>query len=95
MRKDNTLVRNSDGKITKEKQEHFVVIKEPGGEYLGHLAPESSKANEIHKEMQSTLFDLKVDLKSIKAVGCNGAAINTWVKNSLVRKLEVFLKRPL
>ena len=24
-RKDNTLVRNSDGKITKEKQEHFVV----------------------------------------------------------------------
>ena len=70
-RKDSTLVRNSDGKITKEKQEHFVLIKEPGGEYLGHLAPESSKANEIHKEMQSTLFYLKVDLKSIKAVGCN------------------------
>ncbi len=87
-----------DTTVTQEernvREDHITVISEPGAKYLDHFTPKSGKACDIADE----LFDLLKEYRSaetIRALGCDGTAVNTGRKGGVLRLLELKLQRPL
>lgn len=66
------------------KEEHIVLIQEPGSKYLGHITPVSGKAvnildainNEISEEVWS----------KISAIGSDGTNVNTGISIFIVQR---------
>jgi len=96
-RRDKTLKQTKVGKITARttiKEEHIVLVSEPGSMYLGHVAPISGKVQSV---AESILYFLNknVDITTLQAIGCDGAVINTGHNNGIIRQIEIFLGHPL
>ncbi|KAI9552227.1 hypothetical protein GHT06_022581 [Daphnia sinensis] len=92
-RKDKTLVReNSIQSFTRE--EHIVVLSQPGSRYVDHFTPISGKAIDIAKQ----LFRIVEATESVNTLDVklpDGTAVNTGCANGAIRLLELHLNRPL
>ena len=64
-KKDDTLELEKDErgiwKVVTYNVEHYTLGIEPGGDYLGHLEPESGKAEEITKSVMKYLRENRID----------------------------------
>jgi len=97
-RKDQTLVREKIGtkyhsRITKE--EHVVLLQEPGSKYIGHIAPPSGQGRAIAKSIVEFLEEKEEDTSQTSAVGCDGTSANTGRKDGSVAWLEKYFGKEL
>ncbi|CAH0555064.1 unnamed protein product [Brassicogethes aeneus] len=97
-RKDKTLVLEVKGNRSHRKtktEEHYVLVKEPGSEYMGHVTPLSGSAANIKLCIVSYLEKHKIDKTKILVIGCDGTAVNTGHKGGVLRLLEEYCGGPL
>ena len=98
-RKDNTLIQEKTGnKIYRKtiKEEHITLVREPGSQYLGHIAVNRGSAKAISDGISQALqVNNHIQDNSIIAVGCDGTAVNTGPKGGAIRLLELNLDKPL
>ena len=78
-RKDQTLIKvkvidrwYSD----KKSEEHCVVLTEPGGEYLTHTIPSSSKATDIATSIMEVMNNRNIT-NDVVVIGCDSTNIST------------------
>ena len=76
------------------KEEHYAIISFPEEKYIDHVMPESSKANDIAKEILSTITETN-SLQTLAAVVCDGTVNNTGKWSGVIRILEEGVGRPL
>lgn len=96
-RKDKTLVLEVKGTKTHRKtvtEEHYVLVQEPGSNYVGHVTPSSGSAANITVGIINYLEKYEIDT-SIMAIGCDGTAVNTGQKGGVLRLLEEYCRTPL
>lgn len=97
-RKDKTLVSiQKDGKYYRKTvtEDHYVILSEPGSDYLGHVTCESGTAKCIENSILIYLKSKPVELSEISVVGCDGTVVNTGFKGGVIRLMEEELKKPL
>lgn len=97
-RKDTTIVQEKRGKHFHRKiikEEHVVILAEPGSLYMGHLTPKSGSAENIRKCIVTFLKSTNTDLNKLVAIGSDGTVVNTGSKNGVISQLEHFVGRPL
>ena len=82
-RKDKTAVSAS----TNIREEHVVVLSEPGSEYLGHFSPQSGRAADLFRELHAVALQFGAD---VKVLGCDGTAVNTGTRGGVCRLFELF-----
>lgn len=96
-RKDRTLKATVKGNVrytSVVKEEHFSVLAEPGGEYIGHVSVASGSASAITGEIFDYLNRENIP-KDFDAVGCDSTNVNTGWENGIIRSIETCLQRPL
>ena len=87
-RKDLTAM----GQSTTTMEEHVAVVAEPGGQYIGHFTPETGRAMDQAKVLDSIANTSDAD---VSVLGCDGAAVNTGRCGGVCRLLELCKNRPL
>lgn len=96
-RKDRTLMKvkvNDRWYSDKKSEEHCVVLTEPGGEYLTHTIPSSSKATDIATSIMDVMNDRNIT-DDVVVIGCDSTNINTGCVGGVITCLENSLRRPL
>lgn len=96
-RKDNTLFLDKIGnKMYRrvKKEEHLWLIRDTGGQYIGHVSLESSIGQGIAESIINYLEANDVDLDELEAFGSDGTTTNTGWKNGVVRNIEAKIQRP-
>ncbi|GBO28230.1 hypothetical protein AVEN_152670-1 [Araneus ventricosus] len=91
-RRDNTIFQEKIGtKIYRRirKEEHISVIREPGGQYVGHVTLASGIGSDIAKCILKYLEDNNVDINELEAICCDGTATNTRWKNGIIGRIEL------
>ena len=83
-------VSSSSNKI--EKQEHFVVVSEPEGQYCTHVTPETGCGASIAKEVVAVVRERGVKLS---VMGMDGCSVNCGIHNGVFRLLELDLGYPV
>ncbi|GBL91809.1 hypothetical protein AVEN_172735-1 [Araneus ventricosus] len=63
---------------------HISVIREPGGQYVGHVTPANGTGSDITKCILKYVEDNDVDINELEATGCDGTATNTGWKNGVI-----------
>lgn len=97
-RKDDTLViEQAHSKRFRRiiKEEHFSLIQEPGSLYVGHITPNSGSSEDIVKSVISYLSERDISLENLIVIGCDGTSVNTGWKTGLVRRVELYLRKPV
>ncbi|KAL4720604.1 hypothetical protein ACJJTC_006946 [Scirpophaga incertulas] len=97
-RKDDTIVvQEAHSKRFKRvvKEEHYVLIQEPGNIFLGHVTPNSGSAEDIATSIISYLTSNDISLDELVVIGCDGTNVNTGLKNGIIRRIETHLGKPL
>lgn len=97
-RKDRTLHIEKQGDTSSRKtlvEEHIVLLKEPGSEYIGHVTPENGTANTITSTILNFFTENEVSIGELIAVGCDGTVVNTGPHGGVIHLLELHIKRPL
>ena len=92
------IVRGVDKKYRRKKvvEEHVSIISEPGSLFFSHVVPNDGTSNAITQAILDNLEEKNVDLAEIKVIGCDGTNVNTdRHARGVIRRLEVFLQRPL
>lgn len=92
-KRDMTVV-NKSGIRRSIKEEHYTIVAFPPGNYVDHITPESSKANDVVNEILSCLTHTR-SLESLSSVLCDGTVNNTGKYGGIIRKLEESLRRPI
>ena len=87
-RKDKTAVSSSSS----VREEHVVVLREPGAEYITHFTPQSGRATDLFKELHAVALQFGAD---IRALGCDGTAVNTGIRGGVCRLFETFTGQPV
>lgn len=88
-RKDPTC---TDHTAPTEREEHVVVLSEPGGHYVTHFTPLSGKAEDLLRELYLT----KVQFGGVvQVLGCDGTAVNTGSSGGVCRLFELVTARPV
>lgn len=77
------------------KEEHYSLIQEPGSLYVGHVTPNSGSSEDIVKSLISYLSERGISLDNLSVIGCDGTAVNTGWKTGLIRRVELYLRKPL
>ena len=71
-----------------EKQEHFVVVSEPGGEYCSHVAPENGTGAALAGELVAVVRERGVVLRIL---GMDGCSVNCGIHIGVFRIVETTL----
>lgn len=80
------------------KEEHYSVVKDPGGDYLFHFAPDvtaGKKKAEVIADHLVNLLKSKNQIQNLMAIGGDSTNVNTgwaggvmhWVEKKLNRRL--------
>ncbi|GBL79463.1 hypothetical protein AVEN_92625-1 [Araneus ventricosus] len=77
------------------KEEPISLIREPGGQYVGHVTSASETGSDIAKCILKYLKDNDVDINERETIGCDGTATNMGWKNVAIRNIKVKIQRPL
>lgn len=96
-RKDMTLVKQrieDKWYETKQVEDHYVLVGEPGTNYLSHLTVERGTGAAIANGLYEAMKEMEITDK-IVAVGADSTAVNTGRKGGAVHLLECKLRRPL
>ncbi|CAH2109254.1 unnamed protein product [Euphydryas editha] len=96
-RKDNTLTNEKiDTKFYRKTslEEHIVLISEPHSTYFGHVTPLSGSAKDIKNSIMGYLKK-NSDYLKLRAVGSDGANVNTGAKNGVIALIERDLGWPV
>jgi len=97
-RKDKTLIQVAKGDTLHRQtviEEHITLIQEPGSTYLAHTAPESGAAVKIKDSILDCMTKMSIDIRSIRAIGCDGTPTNTGSKGGVIVLMEKECGRPL
>ncbi|CAH0381343.1 unnamed protein product [Bemisia tabaci] len=97
-RKDTTLFNEKKGDAfhqLRKKEDHYVLLEEPGSEYLGHVSPQSGKAQDIAFSIIDFLTKNGVSFEELQVLGCDSTNTNTGKHNGVNRKLEEQLRKAL
>ncbi|KAI6646067.1 hypothetical protein LOD99_9515 [Oopsacas minuta] len=88
------LVEREDGHLHQDtaNEEHYIVLSEPGNQYVAHITPSSGKAKDIAKELTDLCRERNSNLM---AVGADGTRVNTGIYNGCIRILELEFRKPL
>lgn len=62
---------------TRVKEEHIVMLTEPGSTYISHVTPTSSKAVDIVENFTSYLSFSRTDQNRVIEIWCDRIALNT------------------
>ena len=73
-------------------EEHVAVVAEPGSEYVTHFTPVSGKAIDQVNELLSVATGYG---DSVRALGCDGAAVNTGRCGGICRLFELIQEQPV
>ena len=86
------LVEREDGNLHKDttNEEHYTILSEPRNQYIAHVTPSSVKPKDITRELVDLCRERNSDLK---AVGADGARVNTGIHNGCIRLLELEFKK--
>ena len=89
--------KQADGKFHRSMitEEHVSIVAEPGSSYFGHISTSGGSSKVVTEELLAYLDERDVDKSAIKAVGCDGTAVNTGTRGGIIRLLEMTLNRPL
>jgi len=72
------------------------LIKEPGSQYVGHVTPKSGSALDINESiLEYVAMNVPGGFNDICVIGSDGTVVNTGINNSVSRRLELKLNRPL
>jgi hypothetical protein len=71
-----------------EKQEHFVVVSEPGEKYCSHVTPYNGSGAAIARELVAVVRERGVQLQ---VLGMDGCSVNCGIHNGVFRLLELDL----
>lgn len=99
-RKDDTLTvsisKNHSSQLIREviKEEHIVLIEEPGGLYRDHITPKSGKGVDIAQDLYKYL-QVNGSEQTLQVIGADGTAVNTGRDNGAIALLEKRIGRPL
>jgi hypothetical protein len=74
-------------------EEHIVLLREPGSQYLGHVTPASGKARAVATGIINLLSDNELKHDDIVAIGCDGTNANTGSAGGVIRFLEIWLNK--
>jgi hypothetical protein len=97
-RKDTTIVIDKEkGKTVRKtiKEEHVVLLSEPGSTYLGHVSPTSGQSESIKCSIIDFLNEKDISTSELVAIGCDGTNINTGAKNGVIALIERDIGRPV
>lgn len=97
-RKDNTImVEMAHSKRFRRviTEEHYSLIQEPGHIFLGHVTPNSGTSKDIATSIISYLSSNDILLDELIVIGCDGTAVNTGLRNGIIRRIELHLGKPL
>ena len=83
--KDQT--KTSEGTVL---EEHHIIIKEPGAQYVDHVAQYNGSACSITKKYSIVIATNSVD--TLQGVICDDTAVNTGWVGGVIKKLELFWK---
>lgn len=97
-RKDETITKEiSTGKSVRKSvlEEHISIVEEPGSKYFGHVTPINGTVKEIVTSLIQYCEEKTVDMKTLKAIDCDGTATNTGSSNGVITLLENKIQQPL
>ena len=87
----NSGTKTGEGTI---QEECYTIIKEPGSQYVDHVTPDDGSARSIASEVISYIIATNSE-DTQQAVICDGTAVNTGRVSVVIKRLELFLERPL
>lgn len=93
-----TLPGTSTNRI--EDEEQVVLVKQPGSQYMGYVAPQrngktSSSALPTATAILNFLRKENYNLDFLVALACDGTSCNTGHKGGIIQYLEAEMERPL
>lgn len=97
-RKDAKIVIDSiKGKNCRKtvKEEHVVLVQEPGSKYLGHVTPASGHGRSIMSSTSDFLSLNDIATSELVVIGCDGTNVNTGPTNGVIALFEQSIKRPV
>lgn len=77
------------------KYENIVIVEQPNDRYLGFIELHGSTAQVIFTGIKDFFVSQNMDLNSLIAIGCDGAATNVGAYNGVIVQLEKYLNLPL
>jgi hypothetical protein len=86
-RKDDTLAKKGT-----EKEEHYVLMKEPGSLYLDHVSPDQGTAKCIAEEILTFVIDSQ-STETLNGLLCDGTPVNTGRHGGVLKLIEIHLGR--
>ena len=76
-------------------KDHYVIMVEPGNEYLTHVTPKTGHGKQIAKTIHEFLVEKNLTQQPIVCVGCDGTNVNVGSENGVIHHLEMLLGHPL
>jgi len=88
------LLLNMQGLLVEKSKKNTVLVSFPSRSYIEHVVPGSEKADDIARKILSVIGGSKSE-PTLRALVCDGTAVNTGKYNGVIRKIELHLGRPL
>ncbi|CAH0558644.1 unnamed protein product [Brassicogethes aeneus] len=95
-RKDNTIYQQKIGaKLYRrvKKEEHISLIREPGGQYVGHVTPSSATGSELSKYIVKYLHDNDIDINELEAIGCDVVQTTRYLPDGIKKIIDPVIQR--
>lgn len=91
-----TYEKTPDGRWRRrqKREEHYVLLSEPDSIYLGHVSPESGKAEDVTGAIMAEIGE-KGHTNEISGVQCDGTNVNTGTDGGVITLIEKKLERPV
>lgn len=94
-KKCDTMIRKNRKGNTTAKVEYYVIVKQPGDEFVAALKVDSGGSQEIFEKFRTHFESKHISLDNLVALSSDGAPVNVGVDNGVIRRFEQYLKRPL
>ena len=78
-----------------EVEDHYVLIVEPGSQYLSHVTPPSGHGRIIAQSIYNLLKEEDLLDQPISVIGADGTNSNVGAENGAIHYLEMMLGKPL
>lgn len=77
------------------KEPHLVVLREPQSQLIGYTKVENESSEYKVIKLNEFFIDKAISLESLIGICCDGEPTNTGIRNGILRRFEIQLKRPL
>ena len=80
---------------TLKVDDHYVVLTEPGNDYLTHVTPKTGHGKVVTRAIYDFLVKHELTNQPLYVAGCDGRRVNTGPNGGVIHYLEMLLARPL